>query len=177
MLTEYFLQAPHDLCYIVGMNSDYFFYHNVWQVLQQCRTPRQDNRHRNQNIMLWQQPEFLNAINQTENAKKSMAVLRKHLPKQYHELIRFAQPKTIWYLNVEKGLTATRLNMLLDDLSLKIAKDIGYAPKIRVMVQAGKWHHSGFPLEYITSHSRQLPTEEEADHILADFLKSSPTQP
>lgn len=154
------------------MNRDYFSHHNVWQVLKQCQTVRKDTRERGDSIKLWQQPEFLSALNDTDNAKKSMAVLRKHLPKQYHALIRFAQPKSIWYLNVEKGITATQLKMLLDDLSLKIARDIGYAPKIKVMVYAGQWHYSGFPLEHTVTKPRQLPSEEEADNILADFLKS-----
>lgn len=145
------------------------FQGTVWQVLQQHCPDSNDTLTR----ALWQTPEFLTTLKSTENAKKSMAVLKKHLPEKYHSLIRFAQPKNIWYLNVEKGITATRLNPLLDDLSLRLAKAIGYAPKIKVVVQASQWQRSGLLLSDFTPVKIPLPSDEEADKIIADFVNGN----
>lgn len=136
----------------------------VWEALQQCPNNQSDA------IQLWQQTAFLAAVKSTENAKKSMATLKKHLPKKFHPFIRFAQPKNIWYLNVEKGVTAAQLNRLLDDLSLRIAKDIGYAPKIKVAVHPTQWQNSGFSLTHFDVIKQSLPNDEEADEIIASLV-------
>ncbi|PIE82251.1 MAG: hypothetical protein CSA11_01200 [Chloroflexi bacterium] len=125
-----------------------------------------------QNPDLWHSDALLTAVENAENAMKSMTVLKKHLPAHFHPLIRFAQPKSIWYLNVEKGITATQLNMLLDDLLLRIAADIGFAPRVRVMVQpsARRWSQSGFPLSFPKSNRIALPDQAEAEAIIEAFL-------
>lgn len=123
---------------------------------------------------LWNSDALLTAVDNAENAMKSMFVLKKHLPEQFHSLIRFAQPKSTWYLNVEKGVTATQLNMLLDDLLLLIAADIGYAPRLRVMVQPARWSQSGFPLVYPQKPQLTLPSPNEADDIIETFLSRTP---
>lgn len=120
---------------------------------------------------LWHSDALITAVENAENAIKSMSVLKKHLPTQFHPLIRFAQPKTTWYLNVEKGITATQLNMLLDDLLQRIAADIGYAPRLRVMVQPSRWSQSGFPLIYPEKPRITLPDKDEANEIIEAFLQ------
>lgn len=154
------------LWYSIAMSRNNPFQGSVWEALQQC--PEQNNS----DIQLWQQTAFLATLENTDNAKKSIAVLKKHLPKAYHPLIRFAQPKHRWYLNVEKSVTAHRLNWLLDDLSLRIAKDIGYAPQIQVAVKAAEWSLSGFPLSAFETIIQPCPTKEEADQFIADFLSN-----
>lgn len=122
----------------------------------------------------WHSDAIATAVTNANNAKKSLAVLCKHMPTQFHSLIRFAQPKTTWYLNVENGVTATQLNMLLDELLLKIAKDIGYAPRIQVAVQpsAQRWAKSGFPLTYPKKIQKRRLNESEPQAIINDFLKN-----
>ncbi|PIE42425.1 MAG: hypothetical protein CSA47_00995 [Gammaproteobacteria bacterium] len=121
----------------------------------------------------WQNTALRETLANIDNAQKSMTVLKKHLPKKYYRFIRFAQPKTVWYLNVEQALVATQLNWLLDDLCLRIAKDIGYAPRLRVMVKPQHWALSGFPLETIQPIKKSLPTATQADQIISDFLSRS----
>lgn len=125
------------------------------------------------NSALWQSEAFLTAVDNADNAIKSMVVLKKHLPERFHPLIRFAQPKTTWYVNVEKGVTATQLNMLLDDLLLRIAADIGYAPRLRVMVQPAQWAQTGFRLTYPDSTREKLPNSVESDTIIEAFLNKN----
>ncbi len=122
----------------------------------------------------WHSDAVATAIENADNAMKSLAVLRKHLPEQFHPLVRFAQPKTVWYLNVEKGITATQLNKLLDDLLLRIARDIGYAPRLQVYVQPShlRWSQSGFPLAFPELVSATLPDESEAQDFIKDFIKN-----
>ncbi|MGY0398981.1 MAG: hypothetical protein ACWIPH_03390 [Ostreibacterium sp.] len=140
---------------------------SVWQAVQHYQ--------QNSKEMLWHHDEFSEAIENAENEVKSIAVLKKQLPERFHELVRFAQPKTIWYLNVEKGLIATQLTMLLDALCLRIAKDIGYAPRLKVMVKPSHndWLRAGLPLAYMPITHIQLPTPEEATEIINRFLKDN----
>lgn len=143
------------------------FQATVWQLMQEYRDNSDD--------VLWQNVAFDALIANIENAKKSLRVLQKHLPERFFPYIRFAQPKQIWYLNVEKSLTAHQLNGLLDDLSLRIARDIGYAPQLRVMVNPSHeaWRRSGFPLSYPVYEKEPLPDEKEARKILQDFINQS----
>ncbi len=138
---------------------------SIWHTLQRLSTDNHSGQH-----ALWDSEDYVAAVNSLENTKKSLAVLKKHLPERFHPLIRFAQPKTIWYLNVEKGVTATQLNQLLDELCLRIAKDIGYAPRLKVMVKATQWRNSGLPLSVIKPTPIPIPTHAEAAKIIADFL-------
>lgn len=122
----------------------------------------------------WHNEAVITAVENAENAIKSLQVLQKHLPKRFHSLIRFAQPNITWYLNVEKGITATQLKMLLDDLLIKIARDIGYAPRLRISVQPShqQWKNSGFPLEIAKKNVIAIPqNDEEAQEIINNFIK------
>lgn len=138
---------------------------SVWEAVQHYRQVGE--------ATLWQDEAFHDALANAENAAKSLAVLKKHVPKRFHSLIRFAQPKTIWYLNVQKSLTANQLNLLLDDLLLRIAKDIGYAPRLRVMVKPSHsdWIRAGLPLTYEAVVKTPLPTTKEAEAIISAFLQ------
>ncbi len=137
---------------------------SVWEALQHYRD--------NSDLPLWRQNDFSYVCENTENARKSMAVLKKHLPKSFHQLIRFSQPKTQWILTVRKSATKHRVTALLDELSMRIARDIGYAPAIRVIVQPSqqKWENSGFSLTKIEVNRIELPSEEEAKKIIDEFL-------
>ncbi len=143
---------------------------SVWKMLQRYR----DNGD-NSEVLLWQQDDFIHACKNTENAIKSMVVLKKHLPVSFHDLVRFSQPNTQWILSVRKSVIKHKITMLLDELSLRIARDIGYAPAIRVVVQPSKhtWENSGFALTTIEPNRIELPSEEEAKKIINDFLAKS----
>lgn len=147
------------------MNNHYNTPTTVWQQLLDLPTVEDANL-----SQLWNSVAYLDAVDNIDNIKKSMAVLKKHLPQHFHPLIRFAQPKTIWYLNVEKGITATQINQLLDDLCLRIGKDIGYAPRLKVAVKATQWAASGLPLSVSKPPKISLPSREEAADIIAEFL-------
>lgn len=123
----------------------------------------------------WQHKALLFALENSQNAIKSISVLKKHLPKKFHPLIRFSQPHNVWILSVKKGITATQLNLLLDDLSVMIAKDIGYAPRIQVKTIAGEWHYAGFPLHFPTKTKRATPSDKEAEQIINNFLHNKRT--
>lgn len=118
----------------------------------------------------WQHTAFLSALENSQNAIKSINVLKKHLPKKFHPLVRFSQPRNVWILSVKKGITATQINLLLDDLSVIIAKDIGYAPRIQVKIVASNWHYAGFPLYFSTKTKQVTPSDKEAEQIIDDFL-------
>ncbi len=136
---------------------------SIWHTLQRLSS-------NNNSDALWGSEDYVAAVKSLENTKKSLAVLKKHLPKPFHPLIRFAQPKNIWYLNVQKGVTATQLNQLLDELCLRIAKDIGYAPRLKVMVKATQWKNSGLPLSVAKPTRIAIPSRAEAAEIIAEFL-------
>lgn len=124
-------------------------------------------------IKLWQHVAFSSALENSHNAIKSVQVLKKHLPEKFHRHIKFSQPKTLWILTVKKGITATQLELLLDDLLVRIAKDISYAPRIKVTVNAGNWDNAGFPLHYPTTKDLPIPNSDEADKIITEFLNSA----
>ncbi len=120
----------------------------------------------------WHTDAIATVVENADNAMKSLRVLRKHLPKQFQPLIRFAQPKATWYLNVEKGVTANQLNMLLDDLLVRIARDIGYAPRLQIAVQPShlRWSQSGFPLLFPEQIKIPRPDEAKAQEIIDAFI-------
>ncbi|MPV86367.1 hypothetical protein [Ostreibacterium oceani] len=122
------------------------------------------NRH------LWHHPDFSDTLKKLDNIKASLHVLKKHLPKKYHDYVRFSQPKTVWNLHVEKTLIGNQLNLLLDELSLRIAKDIGYAPRLKVIVTPANWKNSGFPLFYTPYSAIKTPDKETAQRILQAFI-------
>lgn len=123
----------------------------------------------------WHSDAITTAVENADNALKSLRVLQKHLPVQFQPLIRFAQPGTTWYLNVEKGTTATQLNMLADDLLIRIARDIGYAPRLKIAVQPShqKWRQSGFSIQAPEKQTVELPDKQAAVTFLNDFVKKS----
>lgn len=137
---------------------------SVWEALQYYRD--------NSELPLWQQRDFDSACRNAENAIKSMAVLKKHLPASFHESIRFSQPNSQWILSVRKSVIKHKITTLLDELSMRIAQDIGYAPAIRIVVQPSKqaWENSGFSLVSVSPNRIELPTEEEAKKMIDDFL-------
>lgn len=122
----------------------------------------------------WHSDAIITAVENADKAMKSLTVLRKHVPQHFHALIRFAQPNLTWYLNVEKGITATQLNMLLDDLLLRIARDIGYAPRLQVAVQpsALAWSRSGFPLEFPEKTESDTFDEDAAQAFINEFIST-----
>lgn len=207
---------------------------------------------------LWQSPQFIQANQLSQYLVQSATLLKKHLPKKFHELVRFTQsPNTwvlsvndkdtatqlstilsdnyqslqgkeelpqflrlrrayryweqsgellcdmadfskqapikrlaniipnalqhqiriqyqpsVWQLNVPNAGVSTRLKPLLDELSLLIAREMGFAPKLKLTVVPSEWEKSGFMLVEIVKEHRKIPSEDEADKFLAEFLQS-----
>ncbi len=207
---------------------------------------------------LWQSPQFIQANQLSQHLVKSAALLKKHLPKHFHDTVRFTQsPNTwvlsvndkkiatqlstilgdnyrslqgneelpqflrlrrsyryweksgellcdmvnfsqqspikklanaipnnlqnqvrvqyqpsVWQLNVPNATVTTRLKPLLDELSLLLGKEMGFAPKLKLSVVPDEWEKSGFMLSDLLKKKRKMPTEDEAETFLAEFLKS-----
>ncbi len=105
---------------------------------------------------------------------EAINALRKYIPASLHAAIRFLPPKTTWYLIVEKGVAANRMNALLDTLVSRIKADVGFEPHIKIAVQPShlRWAQSGFPLVFPEHLDVELPDEDDAQQFLRDFLGS-----
>ncbi len=95
------------------------------------------------------------------------------IPNNLHTNIRLQYQPSIWQLNVANANIATRLNLLLDNLSLLLAKDMGFAPKLKLIVVPNHWETSGFMLTELVKERKKIPTEAEADEFLAAFIKTN----
>ena len=87
--------------------------------------------------------------------------------------IRLLYRPSIWQINVENSITATQLNWLLDELSMRIAKDIKFAPKLKVSVTPSNWKDSGFSISELVIEKLEIPSQQEAESYLASFLATS----
>lgn len=99
--------------------------------------------------------------------------LQHAIPSQLHPHIRLQYQASIWQLNAPNAAIATSLNPLLDELSLLIAKDMGFAPKLKLSVIPDNWKTSGFMLVELVKERPKTPTEAEAEAFLNDFLRST----
>ncbi|PID65525.1 MAG: hypothetical protein CR975_06780 [Gammaproteobacteria bacterium] len=87
--------------------------------------------------------------------------------------IRLKYYPSVWQLNVANANVATRITPLLDELSLRLAKDMGFAPKLKLCVVPDNWQASGFSLIELVKPTKRVPTEAEAEAFLTDFLRST----
>ncbi len=95
------------------------------------------------------------------------------IPENIQKKIRLQYSPSIWQLNVENASIATRINPLLDNLSLLLAKNMGFAPKLKLSVVPNNWKTSGFILTELVKQTPKVPTEEEAEIFLTNFLSSN----
>ncbi len=127
------------------------------------------------NTSLWKNSIFNKQIQSVRKLEISAKVLRKHLPVKYLELVRIGWQweDSTWLLFVQNTMLANKLNYLLDEMSLLIAKDIGYAPRIKVLLTPKNWHLSGISLVDHKSKKQETPTIEEADKIIKEFINQA----
>ncbi len=86
--------------------------------------------------------------------------------------IRLRYQPSVWRLSVPNANIAKRINLLLDDIALQCAREMGFAPKLpNVRVVPDEWEKSGFMLTELVKEQRKIPTVDEAEKILQDFLK------
>lgn len=98
--------------------------------------------------------------------------LRAVIPVSLHQRIRLRYEPSVWQMKVQTSALATQLNLLLDELSFRLAKDMKFAPKLNVSVVPDDWKSSGFSLTELVKEKRVLPNEAEAEAFLENFLKN-----
>lgn len=137
--------------------------------------PHVQVRHIQQN---WQRTgTILSTASRTFNGQQASAqslptLLQSQLSTHDCEHIRCRYHSSVWHLNVANSLLGKRLSLLLDDIALNLAHNIGYAPALKVTVQPNNWINSGLLLTDITFTTVKNPTPSEADQIIADFLSA-----
>ncbi len=99
--------------------------------------------------------------------------LANAIPNSIQNQVRVKYQSSVWQLNVPNAAVTTRLKPLLDELSLLLGKDMGFAPKLKLSVIPTEWEKSGFMLTELVKEQRKIPTEDEAEEFLAEFLKST----
>ncbi len=102
-----------------------------------------------------------------------MKTLASLIPDSLQDKIRLQYQPSVWQLNVPNAVVSTRLKPLLDELSLLLAKDMGFAPKLKLTVVPSEWEKSGFMLTELVKEQRTIPSEDEASQFLAAFLQSN----
>ncbi len=124
------------------------------------------------NSNLWNSYAYIYSIKNITKLKISTKVLRKHLPKKYLSLVRLGWESfdSIWVFCVPNSLVANRVSYLLDEISISIAKDIGYAPRIKIAVHPTMWGSKGFSLLEKKEFKNKIPTPEEADKFISKFV-------
>ncbi len=125
---------------------------------------------KNENQEFWKLPELEAYIDSVSNLKISIKVFRKHIPKQYIDDIRMASQGKTWLIIVKNNVLASRLEMMMDNISLRISRDIGYAPRIKIIVETNNWKYKGLALINKSEEKIDTPSKEEADKIINDFI-------
>lgn len=108
-----------------------------------------------------------------DDEKTFPSLLKLYLPDEIHTEIRLKRYPSIWHIYVQKSLTASRLAVLFDELSERIAKDIGYTPILKIHVQPENWISTGFSLTELVPKKQLTPTDNEADEIIEAFLNTT----
>jgi len=155
---------------ILMMGEVGYFQGSIWQALMAYQKACQTS---DDEAALWGDECFVKTMEAVQKASHSIAILRRHLPPQFHSLVRFSQQQRLWCLTVEKPVVAHQFEALLDDLLIRITKDIGSAVPIKIVVVPDNWSLSGLPIVVSDKAVIDLPTSSEARQIIDIFLQSS----
>lgn len=122
---------------------------------------------------IWGSEILSEVLKTAHNQRKSLQILKNQMPEAFLSEIRFSQQKNKWFLRVRNGLVATKLNMIKSMLLQRISQAHGFQPEIKIEVVPDErnWQNSGFLLADFHRGDVDLPSEEEAQKILTDFLK------
>lgn len=159
-------EKAHFAALSASLNTSYAVMHDDNQLPQYIKV-RQVYRH-------WEDSGQLLSEMIDFSHKPHIQRLQQSIAEQLHPHIRLQYQPSVWQLNVENAAIYSRLNPLLDQLSMSLAKDMGFAVKLRLSVVPDTWESSGLMLTELIKEKIQLPSEEEADAYLKTFLSDEP---